>query len=135
MSQQETFKPNEDFCPRRKSFVRFAQQSIEVKKALIAENPDYGEIVCRCEKITKAEILNAIHNPLGVNTMYSETEMEKAKAELKSTLDAVAAQLAGYSVKKEVVVGRAGDEILECADQNNTDIIVMPGLTKTPAKK
>ena len=69
MSQQETFKPNEDFCPRRKSFVRFAQQSIEVKKALIAENPDYGEIVCRCEKITKAEILNAIHNPLGVSTM------------------------------------------------------------------
>ncbi len=66
-----------------------------------------------------------------IGTMYSETEMEKAKAELKSTLDAVAAQLAGYSVKKEVVVGRAGDEILECADQNNTDIIVMTKSTKS----
>lgn len=36
---------------------------------MIAENPDYGEIVCRCEKVTKAEILQAIHNPLGVDTM------------------------------------------------------------------
>ena len=36
---------------------------------LIAENPDYGEIVCRCESITRAEILQAIHNPLGVCTV------------------------------------------------------------------
>ena len=38
---------------------------------MIWENPDYGEIICRCEKVTKAEILQAIHNPLGVNTMIS----------------------------------------------------------------
>lgn len=65
-----------------------------------------------------------------IGAMYSEKEMEKAKAELKSTLDAVAAQLEGYSVKKEVVIGRAGDEILECAEQNNTDIIIMTKSTK-----
>ena len=26
-------------------------------------------MICRCEKVTKAEILKAIHNPLGVHTM------------------------------------------------------------------
>ena len=36
---------------------------------MVRENPDYGEVVCRCEKVTKAEILQAIHNPLGVHTM------------------------------------------------------------------
>ena len=30
---------------------------------------DSGEIICRCEKVTKAELLQAIHNPLGVHTM------------------------------------------------------------------
>ena len=36
---------------------------------MIRENPDYGEIVCRCEKVTRAEVLAAIHNPLHVTTM------------------------------------------------------------------
>lgn len=41
----------------------------EEKKAAIAENPDYGEVVCRCENVSRAEILQAIHNPLGVHTV------------------------------------------------------------------
>ena len=36
---------------------------------MIDEDPNYGELVCRCEKVTKAEILQAIHNPLGVHTV------------------------------------------------------------------
>ena len=41
----------------------------EEREKAIAEDPDYGEVICRCEKVTKAEILKAIHNPLGVHTM------------------------------------------------------------------
>lgn len=66
-----------------------------------------------------------------IETMFSERELEKAKAELKSTLDAVAEQLEEFHVRKEVVVGRAGDEILDCAEQNKTDIIVMTKSTKS----
>ena len=36
---------------------------------MIRQNPDYGQVICRCEKVTRAEILSAIHNPLGVDTM------------------------------------------------------------------
>ena len=39
------------------------------REAAIAANPDYGEIFCRCEQVTKAENLQAIHNPLGVHTV------------------------------------------------------------------
>ena len=45
------------------------EQDDETKAKLIEEDPDYGEVICRCEKVTKAEILKAIHNPLGVHTM------------------------------------------------------------------
>jgi len=41
----------------------------EEKADLVARDPDYGEIVCRCERITKREILDAIENPLGSRTI------------------------------------------------------------------
>lgn len=65
-----------------------------------------------------------------IASICSSKEFEKAESELKSTLDAVAKQLPGFKIKKEIVVGRAGEEILECADQNGTDIIVMTKSTK-----
>ena len=49
--------------------MRFSLQNDEEKARLIEQDPDYGEIVCRCETVTKAEILQAIRNPLGVCTM------------------------------------------------------------------
>ena len=69
MKEREELKPNPDFNPMRRGIVRFAEQPMEEQARLIAANPDYGEVVCRCEKVTRAEILQAIHNPLGVDTM------------------------------------------------------------------
>jgi glycerol-3-phosphate dehydrogenase len=66
---RESLKENKNFNPNRKGIVRFSEQSDEEKAKLIEENPDYGEIICRCESVTKAEILQAIHNPLGVDTV------------------------------------------------------------------
>jgi len=43
----------------------------EKQNELIRENPDYGEIVCRCEGITKAEVLSALNNPLGARTLVA----------------------------------------------------------------
>jgi len=39
------------------------------KERLVGQDPDHGEIVCRCEGVTKAEILHALDNPLGVKTL------------------------------------------------------------------
>ncbi len=69
MKEREELIPNPDFNPVRKGITRFEELSKEEQNRLIKENPDYGEIICRCEKVSKAEILQAIHNPLGVNTM------------------------------------------------------------------
>jgi len=69
IAARERLEPNPAFNPRRKGIVRFAEKSPEEQAALVAENPDYGEIICRCEKITRAEILQAVHNPLGTDTM------------------------------------------------------------------
>lgn len=69
MKEREELMPNPDFQPVRKGILRFEEQTKEEQARLIRENPEYGEVICRCEKVTRAEILQAIHNPLGVETM------------------------------------------------------------------
>ena len=43
---------------------RFRELSLDEKQALIAEDPLYGRIICRCESITEGEIVAAIHSPV-----------------------------------------------------------------------
>lgn len=69
MSEVETLEPNPSFDPIRKGIITFHDKTPEEQAALIEQDPDYGEIVCRCETITKAEVLQAIRNPLGVHTV------------------------------------------------------------------
>ena len=69
MTERESFPLNEDFNGKRKGIRRFAEMSDEERAEAIRQDPNYGELVCRCEKVSKAEILQAIHNPLGVDTM------------------------------------------------------------------
>lgn len=60
---------NESFQPKRKCIKRFSQMTGKEREEAVRENPDYGEIICRCENVSRAEILAAIHNPLGVHTL------------------------------------------------------------------
>jgi glycerol-3-phosphate dehydrogenase len=59
-----------DWNGRRSGHTRmFHELSPEEKADRVSENPDYGEIICRCEQITRKEILDAIENPIGVKTI------------------------------------------------------------------
>jgi glycerol-3-phosphate dehydrogenase len=55
--------------PERKRSVRFRELPVDQQALLIEEDPDYGRIVCRCEIVTRKEILQAIRNPLNVRTI------------------------------------------------------------------
>ncbi|HHX49347.1 MAG TPA: FAD/NAD(P)-binding oxidoreductase, partial [Clostridiales bacterium] len=37
-----------------------------IKDIKLKQNPDYGEIVCRCEEISKGEIIDALRRPIVV---------------------------------------------------------------------
>ena len=67
--EKEELLPNPHFDPIRRRTPSFWDKTPEEQAKLIEENPDYGEIVCRCETITKAEVLAAIRNSLGVHTV------------------------------------------------------------------
>lgn len=48
---------------------RFAELSRREQEALIREDAEYGEIICRCQRVTKKEIRQAIENPLGARSI------------------------------------------------------------------
>ena len=56
--------PNPDFNPYRNSYHLFKDLPAEEKNRVIAADPSYGRIVCRCEEVTEGEIIEAIRrNP------------------------------------------------------------------------
>ncbi|NLK88370.1 MAG: NAD(P)/FAD-dependent oxidoreductase [Clostridiaceae bacterium] len=58
-----------DFNPVRKSIVRFNDASDGKKAELIGGNRQYGRVICRCELVTEAEIVEAIRRPAGARTV------------------------------------------------------------------
>ena len=57
------------FNGHRKGIKLFASLTMEEQRALLAEKPEYGNIVCRCEMISEGEIREAIHRPLGARSL------------------------------------------------------------------
>lgn len=62
-------KLKENFNPRRVGIKKFASLSEAEQRELIQENPRYGHVICRCETVTEAEIIEAIRRPLGAKTL------------------------------------------------------------------
>lgn len=60
---------NEAFNPVRKGIPRLKELPLEKRRELILRNPDYGVIICRCEEISKGEIIDALKSPLPVATI------------------------------------------------------------------
>ncbi|MBP3709624.1 MAG: NAD(P)/FAD-dependent oxidoreductase [Treponema sp.] len=53
------------FIEERAGIAAFNTADIQARQKLVKENRLYGQIVCRCETVTEAEIVQAIHTPLG----------------------------------------------------------------------
>ena len=69
LSETREVKPNSAFNPIHKSIVRANELNEAERDALIRENHDYGEIVCRCEQISRGEVIDALHRSIPCDTL------------------------------------------------------------------
>jgi glycerol-3-phosphate dehydrogenase len=53
-----------DFNPVRRRTAPFSESSRTEQASLIKGDPAYGEIVCRCEHVSKREVIDALNNPI-----------------------------------------------------------------------
>ncbi len=66
---QMTLTPQSHYQPKRRAIVQFSACSREEQEGLIKKNPRYGRVVCRCETVTEAEIVEAINRPVPALTV------------------------------------------------------------------
>ena len=69
LESEREVKANVSFNPIRKGIVRANELDLSSRDALIRENPDYGEIVCRCEQISRGEVIDALHRSIPCDTL------------------------------------------------------------------
>lgn len=68
IQEHEKLLPKKDFKTRIAK-IRFDRLSLQEKAKLIEKNPNHGHVICRCEKVTEQEIIDALSNPLEVRTL------------------------------------------------------------------
>ena len=61
--------PDPTYDGHREGIPRFRDLPPDERAKLIEQDPDFGEVICRCQTVTKAELRRAIENPLGVKTI------------------------------------------------------------------
>ncbi|MBQ0136342.1 MAG: NAD(P)/FAD-dependent oxidoreductase [Oscillospiraceae bacterium] len=64
LSKMMTVEKKTKWQPKRQAVPVLKDMSPAKRAALIAKNPDYGVIICRCEEISKGEIIDALNRPL-----------------------------------------------------------------------
>jgi len=64
------------FRRKRVGWPRFSTAPPEQRREMIASNPAYGHIVCRCEEVTEGEITEAIRR--GANTLDAVKHLTRA---------------------------------------------------------
>ncbi|MBR1876823.1 MAG: NAD(P)/FAD-dependent oxidoreductase [Lachnospiraceae bacterium] len=58
-----------DFIATRKGIPSLALADDEESQQLIKKDPAYANVICRCELVSEAEIVQAINRPLGATTL------------------------------------------------------------------
>lgn len=69
IAQKENLQLKSHFNPNRPGFTRFTDLDDANRAKRVHENSQWGEMVCRCESVTKAEVMQALENPFGVKTL------------------------------------------------------------------
>lgn len=65
LDYQDNFK---EVLPEQPKFADYLDKTDEWQE-IVEKDADYGEIICRCEKVSKGEMLRAIHQPLPARSL------------------------------------------------------------------
>ena len=69
IAREEDLKEKETWLPLPKRKKPFYEMSNRERAEAVAEDPAYGNLICRCEVVTEAEIRQAIRRPVGATTV------------------------------------------------------------------
>jgi len=71
VSRSIELKQKNNFKSKINKRKQFSKLSTEKQAAMIRKDKRWGRIVCRCEHVTEAELIETLSNPLGAQTLSS----------------------------------------------------------------
>ena len=69
IAEKLSLPENLAFDPKRNALPHFKMMPPEARQALVARDPAFGAVVCRCCLVTEGEIVAALHSPLPARTL------------------------------------------------------------------
>lgn len=69
-----------DYNPYRRKVVRLIEMSDDRVSNLVSDDPLYGKIVCRCERITEGEVVDSINRNCGARSIVGVKNRVRAGA-------------------------------------------------------
>jgi len=69
IAKEENLQKKDVFLPPVPRKKPFSQMNEQERAKAVREDPAYGNLVCRCEVVTEAEIRDAIRRPVGATTV------------------------------------------------------------------
>ena len=120
-------KKNENFDPVRKPIPVLREMGIEERNELIKRNPDYGVMICRCEEVSKGEILDALKSPVCVPTV------DGIKKRVRPGMGRCQGGFCSPAVQ-QIIADFLGVP-LQDVKKTSDEAVITYGATKSPAKK
>ena len=105
-------EPKENFSPTREDIVSLENIELSKLEDLLNEDPKYGNIICRCNNVSEAEIVEAIRR--GARTVESikfRTNAGKGPCQGSRCLAKIIAILMRELKTEEILLGRKGSKI------------------------
>ena len=122
IKEKLNLEENKNFNGKRKGITSMEKLSMEEYSQLINENPQYGNIICRCETVSEGQIVESINRPIGATTM------DGVKRRTRAGLGRCQSGFCGPKVM-EILARETGKSILEITkDGANSKMLV--GITK-----
>jgi len=78
LSKRLELKENESYNPYRKKVIRTIELSQAELNKLYEKDHNYAKMICRCEKVTEGEIIDAIHRNCGAMSIVGVKNRTKA---------------------------------------------------------
>ena len=94
----------------------------EQRAEMIAKNPDYGVIICRCEEISKGEILDALNSP------YCPQTVDAVKKRVRPGMGRCQGGFCSPLVTK--IIAEKNHIPLEDVRKSSTESVMLYGRTK-----
>lgn len=80
VNEHISLEKNNNFNPTRRAQQVLYTKAIDNRDEYIKNDPDFGELICRFEKITKGDMLNIINRKLGATTLNGIKRRTRAGA-------------------------------------------------------